>query len=284
METKIKGVYVAGDVRPKNLRQIVTAVSDGAIAATQAEKYVLSEKERLGIVDTNDDEVNNTSIKNNDLGNINRKSSLLNDDLRKQLKGVFSKLTKDVTIVTFVDRNNSKSVELESFILDIEELSDKIHLKVYNVNENKELEEKYNIIDTPICLLLNSENNYTGVKFRGVPGGHELNSFVLAIYNIGSEGQPISDDLKTKIKEINKKVNLKICIGLSCHLCPDVVVASQRMAILNNNIEAEMIDVALFKDIKDKYNIMSVPALIIDDKEVVFGNKKPEEIIEIITH
>ena len=40
MHTNIPGVFVAGDVRIKSLRQVVTAAADGAIAATQAEKYI----------------------------------------------------------------------------------------------------------------------------------------------------------------------------------------------------------------------------------------------------
>lgn len=41
MKTNIEGVYAAGDVREKEFRQITTAVSDGTIAALQAEKYVV---------------------------------------------------------------------------------------------------------------------------------------------------------------------------------------------------------------------------------------------------
>ena len=40
MKTDIPGVFAAGDVRVKSLRQVVTAAADGAIAATQAEKYI----------------------------------------------------------------------------------------------------------------------------------------------------------------------------------------------------------------------------------------------------
>ena len=38
--TNIDGIFVAGDNRQKNLRQLVTATSDGAIAATEAIKYI----------------------------------------------------------------------------------------------------------------------------------------------------------------------------------------------------------------------------------------------------
>lgn len=40
MKTNIEGVFAAGDVRVKSLRQVVTATADGAIAAIQAEKYI----------------------------------------------------------------------------------------------------------------------------------------------------------------------------------------------------------------------------------------------------
>ena len=133
-----------------------------------------------------------------------------------------------------------------------------------------------------MVALVDHEGNYSGVKFHGVPGGHELNSFILAIYNLGGKGQEISNETLEAIKSINKDVNIKVCVSLSCHLCPDVVVATQRMAIENKNIEAEMIDISNFKDIKDKYKIMSVPAIIVNDDKVHFGAKKIDEIINLI--
>lgn len=46
METNVKGVYAAGDIREKEFRQITTAVADGTIAALKAEKYITSQEER----------------------------------------------------------------------------------------------------------------------------------------------------------------------------------------------------------------------------------------------
>ena len=49
MKTNIDGVYAAGDLRPKSLRQVITAGADVSIAATSAEKYIAEQKHRLGI-------------------------------------------------------------------------------------------------------------------------------------------------------------------------------------------------------------------------------------------
>jgi thioredoxin reductase (NADPH) len=49
METKVPGIFAAGDIREKTLRQIVTATGDGSIAAQSAQHYVEELKEELKI-------------------------------------------------------------------------------------------------------------------------------------------------------------------------------------------------------------------------------------------
>lgn len=283
METNIPGVYVAGDLRPKSLRQIVTAVSDGAIAATSAEKYILDIKEKLGIQD--EEYVvkkKENVVENSTVDNVSRRSKLLDDNLRAQMKGIFDKIENEVTLVSIVDESNSKSLELRDLVLDIADLGQKIKAEIYKKGENLDIEKKINADKYPVVALLNSNNEYSRVKFHGVPGGHELNSFILAIYNVGGPGQDISPEVLNEIKNIKNKTNVKVCVSLSCHLCPDVVVSSQRIAIENSNVETEMIDISSFKEIKDKFKVMSVPAIIINDEKIYFGAKKIDEIIKLL--
>ena len=280
MNTNVKGVYAAGDLRPKSLRQIITAVSDGAIAATDAGKYVAEEKDRLGIKD--EPVVEEKQEEKKKAAAPAGKSSLLSDTLRGQLKGIFDKMENDVTLVSIVDESLPKSVELRDFLLDVAELGDKLHLELYNKGENKEMEVKVNADKFPVVSLLNSDGEYSGVKYHGVPGGHELNSFILAIYNLAGPGQAMDAAVRDSIKSISKKTNIKVMVSLACHFCPDVVVGAQRIAIENPNVEAEMVDISNFQDIKKKYKVMSVPAMIINDEEVVFGAKKIDEIAALL--
>ncbi|MDU7242364.1 thioredoxin-disulfide reductase [Clostridium sp.] len=287
METNIKGVYAAGDLRPKLLRQVVTAVADGAIAATDAERYIASEKERLGIVEEEIIEEKIESKKEAPTSNhrvLSGRSNLLNDALRNQLKGILSKIENNISLVSIVDESNKKSIELRDLVLDISDLSDKVSAVIYKKGENLEMESKIHADKYPVVALLNKDSNYSGVKFHGVPGGHELNSFILAIYNLAGPGQALNEDLLNKIKllSLDKKTNIKVAVSLSCHVCPEVVTAAQRIAIENPNIETEMLDLSNFKDIKDKHKIMSVPALIINDSKVYFGGKKLEDIVQLL--
>lgn len=282
MKTNISGVYAAGDLRPKSLRQIVTAVADGAIAGTDAQKYVAEEKERLGIVDEPEEEKPAKKEEKAATTSSEGKSSLLNDAMRGQLKGIFAKMESDVTLVSIVDESMPKSVELRDFLLDVTELGDKLHLELYNKGENPEMETKIHADKFPVVSLLNAAGEYSGVKYHGVPGGHELNSFILAIYNLAGPGQALDASILDTIKSINKKANIKVMVSLACHYCPDVVVGAQRIAIENPNVEAEMVDISQFQDIKKEYKVMSVPAMIINDEQVVFGAKKIDEIAALL--
>ena len=287
MHTSVEGVYAAGDLRPKVLRQVVTAVADGAIASLEAEKYVAHEKERLGIVEEEVEvapqpkEVKEEKAPAKEVAKGGQ-SALLNDALRGQIAGILGRMENNVTLVTIVDPANAKSFELRDLVMDIANLGDKLEAIVKTKGEDVALEEKVNADKFPVVALLDQDGNYAGVKFHGVPGGHELNSFLLAIYNLAGPGQALDAQVLEAIKSLDKKVNIKVAVSLSCHLCPDVVVSAQRIAIENPNVEAEMLDIANFPELKTKHKVMSVPCMIVNDEKIAFGSKSIQEMLNLI--
>ncbi len=287
MHTSVEGVYAAGDLRPKVLRQVVTAVADGAIASLEAEKYVAHEKERLGIVEEEIEETPQPKSAEESAPQVKQvaqggRSALLNDALRGQIATVLSRMENNVTLVTIVDPSNEKSIELRDLVIDIADLGDKLDAVVKTKGEDVALEEKVNADKYPVVALLDKDGNYVGVKFHGVPGGHELNSFLLAIYNLAGPGQALDASVLEAIKAVDKKVNIKVAVSLSCHLCPDVVVGAQRIAIENPNVEVEMLDIANFPELKTKHKVMSVPCMIVNDEKVTFGSKSIQDMLNFI--
>lgn len=287
MHTSIEGVYAAGDLRPKVLRQVVTAVADGAIASLEAEKYVAHEKERLGIVEEEIEETPQPKSAAESAPQAKQvaqggRSALLNDALRGQIATVLGRMENNVTLVTIVDPTNEKSIELRDLVIDIADLGDKLEAVVKTKGEDAALEAKVNADKFPVVAFLDKDGNYAGVKFHGVPGGHELNSFLLGIYNLAGPGQALDTSVLEAIKAVDKKVNIKVAVSLSCHLCPDVVVGAQRIAIENPNVEAEMLDIANFPELKTKHKVMSVPCMIVNDEKVAFGSKSIQDMLNFI--
>ena len=274
--TNVPGVFAVGDIRPKRLRQVVTAVADGAIAATSIEKYAHDLREELGIQKEEKEEEKTTSV-------ATENESFLDDELKQQLSAVVERFENPVEIVVFKNPNVDESVAIENAVKDIAAIApEKLKFVSYNEGENKELEAKVKLTRTPSIAVLDKNGNFSGLKYSSLPSGHELNSFILGLYNVAGPGQKVAPESLEKIAKIDKPINIKIGISLSCTKCPKTVQATQRIATLNKNIEMEMINIFTFQDFKNRYDIMSVPAIIVDDQHVYFGEKTVEDMLEIL--
>lgn len=139
--------------------------------------------------------------------------------------------------------------------------------------------------DLPYVEVYRENGVPCGLAFHGVPGGHEFTSFVLGLYNAASPGQPIDEADKAAIEAINKDVHLRVLVGLSCTMCPDVVVACQRIASSNGRVRSDVYDINRFPKLKEEFNVMSVPCLVIDEggeQKVAFGKKSLSEILSLV--
>lgn len=301
MRTSAAGVFAAGDLRPKSLRQLVTAVADGAIAATSADKYVTEEKDRIGIRENYSKAAVKappakavpqepalvTAPANATADTVDAAPAEVKDapreffdrQTKEELLDMLEKLTKDMTIVTIVDPSIRKSLMLRDFIEAIAVLNRHIHIEIHMKDESPETEKKIHADKFPVAAFLDAKGIYRGIKFHGVPADQEIRSFALAIFNLAGPGQPIDPETKAKVKAVKGPFNIKVCVSMDCHMCPDAVAASQRMALLNPGIEAEMIDAFSFPDIQKKYRIMSVPTLIINDEATHVGGRTIPEIL-----
>ena len=215
-----------------------------------------------------------------DLNTIPGESSLVDQGLKEQLAGIFGRMEKPVTIRAVVDLSGEKDREMASFLRVIVSLSPKLGLELYGPGEADQVPE-LNTAWLPVTGLY-KDGTYGRAAFHGVPGGKEINSFVLAIYNLAGPGQEVPKGTRKKIERLDKKTNIKICVSLACHHCPLVVTACQQIAFLNPNIEAEMIDAALYDDLVAEYDIKRVPMMIMNDSRIVMGSKTMDEIVTLL--
>ncbi len=272
LRTNVSGVYAVGDIRPKKLKQVVTAVSDGADAAMSVEKYVIELREKLGI---------KKEEKKEQFKVVKENMEFLDSNLKEQLAEIAKKFENEIELVVLKD-SSEKSIEVENAVKDISSVSEKIKFTSYEQGENLDIEKLVNIERFPTIAILDKDGNFSGIKYSTVPGGHELNSFILAMYNVAGPGQKLSDETLEKIRVINRPINIKIGISLSCNNCPETVQSAQRIAIENKNIQVEIVDIMTFKDFKEKHEIMSVPAMVVNDKGIFFGRKNIDEVLHFI--
>lgn len=279
--TSVEGLYAAGDICIKSLRQVVTATSDGALAATELEKHVAKVQEQTGIR-TEDPVIREkaTSEKKEGLKSEQKRDTdehsdgMFDAQTSAQLKNVFSKMENKLVLKLFLDEGEVSS-ELRTFIETLVAMTDKLTMQVV-----KDQKEPY----APCVRLYGEGDVYTGLGFHGVPGGHEFTSFVLGLYNAAGPGQPLDEEVKERIKKLKQPLDIKILVTLSCSMCPDLVIAAQHLAAINDKITTEIYDVMHFDSLAKEYNVMSVPCMVINDVHVSFGKKNMQQLLDYITN
>lgn len=316
LETSVPGVYAAGDLRAKNLRQVVTATADGAIAAVELERHAKRMSEKTGLTpqrpvscayEQSTTKTDAASLdataptptpapatkRNADAAAnaVRKPGELFSDATRQQLNVVFGRMSRPVTLALELD-DTPLSTELRGFIDALVALSGGKLKSTVDDGEYEKDDTGRAVFDVDSvlpaarpCVRMVVDGEPTGLAFHGVPSGHEFNSFVLGLYNVAGPGQPLGDDLIERAKSIASPLSIMILVSLTCTMCPETVLASQRIASLNPAVRAEAYDVSHFPELKDQYGAMSVPCIVINrggEQTVEFGKKSIPQMLDLI--
>ena len=310
LETSVPGIYAAGDLRVKNLRQVITATADGAVAAVELERYASNMSDKTGLVPPRPEDSpyarSERQAENSALASGTspapvaqehdqapaKTSGFFGPDIRKQLDMVFGKMTGKLELALDLD-GSQVSKELEAFVGELVGLSDgKLTFRVDSRTDEdgKDYDPAGDLPDARpsvrICRVDDQGvSQPTGLAFHGVPSGHEFNSFVLALYNAAGPGQQVDQSTSDRIDAIKDQVDVMMLVSLTCTMCPTTVLSAQRVAAQNGKVRAEAYDLAHFPELKDQYQVMSVPCIVIrkDGQETVeFGKKSVPEMLDLI--
>ncbi|MHC9512031.1 alkyl hydroperoxide reductase subunit F [Kangiella sp. M94] len=199
---------------------------------------------------------------------------MLNNQILEALKGYTAKMQKTVTFVLQTGEH-SKRNELKDFLSSFVSVSDKLQF------EERDLSGQ---VRSPISFILEADGGSgkedTGIRFSGIPSGHEFNSLVLAVLQAAGSPVKLDESLKKMIANVQQPMTFEVFISLSCHNCPDVVQALNQFALLNPNIETEMIDGGLFQDMVKERDIQGVPSVYLNGELFANGKVTAAELID----
>jgi len=209
--------------------------------------------------------------------------SLFNEEVKKQLKDIFEGLNKPVNMVLFTDETDCETCkETTEFMKEMEELSEKMTLELYDVKKNHEQAKLYKVDKAPGIVLLDENKKDFGVVFSGIPAGHEINSFISGIMELSGSGETLPQEVKTQLAELDKPVKIKVFVTLACPHCSGAVSKAHKLAYENENIEAEMIECSTFPELASKYNVQGVPKIVFNETEELIGNQPFDQFIEAV--
>lgn len=197
---------------------------------------------------------------------------MLDSTLKEQLISVFAGLQANYTLYATVSPQHENKGELSELLNDVAAASEKITCQV---KDGKDLS---------FSLLKNGDD--TGIRFRGIPNGHEFTSLLLAILNADGKGKNIPDEaVCRRIQSLKGNIQLTTYVSLTCTNCPDVVQTLNLMALLNPRIRHEMVDGAIYQEEANRLKIQAVPAVFADGQLLHAGRADMGELLsKLETH
>ncbi|MGK5075696.1 alkyl hydroperoxide reductase subunit F [Janthinobacterium sp. ZB1P44] len=192
---------------------------------------------------------------------------MLDATLKTQLKSYLEKVVYPLELVASLD-DSAKAREMKELLQEIVLLSDKITL----------VERLDAGVRTP-SFSINRTGSDIGVRFAGVPLGHEFTSLVLALLQVGGHTIKFDDAVIEQIRNLDGDYEFETFISLSCHNCPEVVQALNAMAVINPRIKVTTIDGGVFPQEVEARQIMAVPMMFLNGEHFGQGRTNVEEIL-----
>jgi NADH-dependent peroxiredoxin subunit F len=197
--------------------------------------------------------------------------AMLDANLKTQLKAYLEKVSRPIEIVASLD-DSDKSRELQDLLHEIATLSDRI--AVIEARDDADGSDQ-----RKPSFSIGEPGKPTGIRFAGIPMGHEFTSLVLALLQTGGHSVKLDDAVIEQIRQLDGDYHFETYISLSCQNCPEVVQALNVMALINPRIRQVTIDGALFQDEVEQRQIMAVPTVYMNGEVFGQGRTSVKEIL-----
>ncbi len=191
---------------------------------------------------------------------------MLDDALKAQLQQYLGMLRQPIRLIASLDDSETGN-DMRELLTTIVGLSDKVTLDTSGTDGRKP------------SFVVARDNETQGVRFAGLPLGHEFTSLVLALLWTGGHPPKVEQDVIDSIKTLDGDFNFEVYMSLSCHNCPDVVQALSLMAIVNPKVKTVVIEGGAFQKEVEERQIMAVPMVFLNGQVFGSGRMSVEEIV-----
>jgi glutaredoxin-like protein len=207
---------------------------------------------------------------------------VLDDQIIKQIKQVFEGIEKPVQVLLFGSKENCDHCnETQELLEEVTALHDKIELSVYDVNENLDIANRYNVTNAPGIVIAAKDDSgikNLGIQFSGIPSGHEFSTLINDILIVSKRDSGLDAKTREFLKHLDKPLHLQVFVTPTCPYCPRAVLLAHQMAMENPAmIRAEGVEAAEFPEMANRFYVRGVPQTVINAGSGMVVGAVPEQ-------
>ncbi|MCC7572666.1 MAG: thioredoxin family protein [Candidatus Methanofastidiosum sp.] len=213
--------------------------------------------------------------------NESNPDKVLSETDKTEITKILSNMGGQIDVILFTSETGCFSCsKTETLIREIDQLSDKINLKVYDINKNKDVATNYNIELVPAIVVIGKEDY--GIKHYGFPGGKEFSPLLEVMISSSMDRPVVSEEITKKLDTIPNNVEVKIFVTPTCPSCPDMVRGAYYYSLVSDKVSTVTIMSNEFEEYSNKYKISAVPTVIFNEKFSREGQMAEETFVNYL--
>lgn len=197
---------------------------------------------------------------------------LVPDERKKHLKEKLdAEMEDEVRLIVFTQENECQFCrQTRELAQEVAHLSDKISVEVYDFVKDSEKAKEYRTDKVPAIAIIGKKDY--GIRYYGIPYGYEFTSFIDNIISVSKGTTNLLEETKRKLRSIEKPVHVQVFVTLTCPYCPIAAGLAHKFALESNGmVRSDVIDVTEFPHLGQKYSVMGVPKIVINERTELVG-------------
>lgn len=196
--------------------------------------------------------------------------ALISEKDRDLLRGEFFKLTDHVKLVLFLDDENcTYCSETKELLEEIVSLSPKLSIETLHLRTDRAKAAEFQIDKVPATVVMNGKDY--GIRYFGIPAGYEFGSLIDDILDVSRGESGLSEDTKEALAKLTQSLHFQVFVTPTCPYCPAAVRLAHKMALESDLVRADMIEATEFPELAEKYEVMGVPRVVINETRYFEG-------------
>jgi glutaredoxin-like protein len=208
--------------------------------------------------------------------------AVIQDSDKENVKKKLDKgLEGNVKLIMFTQENECQfCADTRGIVEELAGMSQKIETEIHDFVKDEKLAKSYGIKKIPAIVMLGKQDY--GIRFYGIPSGYEFKSFQEDLVDVSRGRTDLSEAVKEKLTNIKQSVHIQVLVTPTCPYCAMAVRTAHKLAIENEYIKADMVEMVEFPQLAQKYMAMSVPKIVINEIVDFVGAQPPEHFVEEI--
>jgi alkyl hydroperoxide reductase subunit F len=191
-------------------------------------------------------------------------SELIDEKTKQSLRGILAKLQTPVRLLFFTQQSACPACSQQRQLLEeLASLTSKLELKAFDFVLDADEARKFTVDKIPATAVVGRKD--FGIRFYGLTAGYEFTSLLEAVLMVSTEQSGLDPPLEALVQKVTEPVHIQVVTTLTCPYCPKMVHVANQLALVNDNIRADMIEGSEFPQLVQKYDVTGVPKTIINE-------------------